>query len=170
MPALDEYLDLVTEKDEVIGRKLRSEVYAENLSNFRVVNAFVINDAGKLWIPRRAADKRLFPLGLDMSMGGHVESGETYDFAFKRELAEELNINADENGYRILGTLNPHENGTSAFMTVYEIKTNTTPKYNPNDFVESFWLTPQEVLDRLAAGDKSKEDLPRLIRHFYHVD
>lgn len=167
MPTPDEYLDLVNEQDEVIGRKLRSEVYAENLSNFRVVNAFVVNGEGKIWIPRRAADKRIFPLCLDMSMGGHVESGETYDEAFKRELSEELNIDADENGYRVMGSMNPHQNGTSAFMQVYEVKVSETPKYNPDDFVESFWLTPQEVLDRLSAGDKGKEDLPRLITHFY---
>ena len=66
----DEYLDLVNEKDEVIGKKLRSEVYAEGLSNFRVVNAFLVNSEGKLWLPRRGAHKRIFPLCLDMSMGG----------------------------------------------------------------------------------------------------
>jgi len=75
---MDEYLDLVDLQDSVIGRKLRSEVYAEHLSNFRVVNAFVLNSKGELWIPRRTADKRIFPLCLDMSVGGHVESGESY--------------------------------------------------------------------------------------------
>jgi len=45
---MDEYLDLVNENDEVIGRKLRSEIYAEHLSNFRVVNAFVVNSKGEL--------------------------------------------------------------------------------------------------------------------------
>ena len=39
----DEYLDLVDENDNVIGKKKRSEIYAENLSNFRLVNAFIIN-------------------------------------------------------------------------------------------------------------------------------
>lgn len=56
----EEILDLVNENDEVIGSKSRSDIYAEGLKNFRVVNAFVINSKGKLWIPRRAANKRLF--------------------------------------------------------------------------------------------------------------
>jgi hypothetical protein len=43
---LDELLDLVDENDQAIGQKLRSEIYHEKLSNFRVVNAFLINDQG----------------------------------------------------------------------------------------------------------------------------
>ena len=74
----EEILDLVDDNDNVIGSKPRSEIYTEGLHNFRVVNAFVINSKGKIWVPRRAADKRLFPLSLDMSMGGHVETGESY--------------------------------------------------------------------------------------------
>src|SRR3989344_4589818 len=163
----DEYLDLVNEKDEVIGKKLRSEVYAEHLSNFRVVNVFLVNSDGKLWFPRRTAIKRMFPLCLDMSMGGHVESGETYEQAFERELAEELRIDADKTPWKLLGHLTPQEHNVSANMNVYEIETDTTPNYNAADFVESFWLTPQELFAKIAAGEKTKEDLPKLVKHFY---
>src|ERR1044072_3256275 len=90
----DELLDLVSPDDVVIGQALRSVIYAHDWSNFRVVNAFIINDQGKLWIPRRTANKQLFPLCLDASMGGHVAAGETYHQAFVRELQEELNIDA----------------------------------------------------------------------------
>jgi len=86
----DEFLDLVDEDDNVIGQKKRSEVYAEHFSNFRVVNAFVINSKGEILIPRRTADKRIFPLCLDMSMGGHVESGESYE-VYRERLSYRLN-------------------------------------------------------------------------------
>lgn len=164
---LDEYLDLVDENDQIIGKKKRSEVYAENLSNFRVVNAFIVNSKGELWIPRRAKDKRIYPLCLDMSMGGHVESGEEYEDTFKREMAEELNINTDEIPYKFLGHLTPRENDVSAFMKVYEVKMDETPNYNKKDFVEYFWLTPKSLFERLAGGDKSKGDLPKLVKFFY---
>lgn len=163
----DEYLDIVDENDTVIGKQLRSEAYAHNRSNFRVVNVLLINPEGKLWIPRRAANKRIFPLALDMSMGGHVEHGETYAQALERELSEELNLKLNETNYRFLGDLSPSKNNTSAFMKVYEIAVKETPKYNPTDFIEYYWLTPQELLNKLANGDRSKEDLPKIVKAFY---
>jgi len=56
----DEYLDLVNSQDEVIGRKLCSEIYAEGLRNFRVMNAFLINSKAELWIPKRSLKKNSF--------------------------------------------------------------------------------------------------------------
>lgn len=163
----DEYLDLVNEKDEVIGRKLRSEVYAENLSNFRVVNAFVINSEGKIFTPRRAPTKKIFPLCLDMSMGGHVESGETYEESFKRELSEELNIDADIVSWRCIGKMTPEEDGVSANMHVYEVYVDIVPDFNKNDFIEFFWFTPKELLELISKGEKSKQDLPKIVSKFY---
>lgn len=164
---LDEYLDLVDEKDNVIGKMKRSEVYKKDLSNFRVVNAFIVNSKGEIWIPRRTANKRVFPLCLDMSMGGHVESGESYDDTFKRETQEELNLDIDKIKYKFLGHLTPKADGVSAFMKVYEIKMDKAPNYNKNDFVEYFWLTPKALFDKIEKGEKTKSDLPKLIKNFY---
>lgn len=163
----DELLDLVDEQDCVIGAMRRSEVYAKELHNVRVVNLFIRNSKGELWIPRRTAHKRNFPLALDMSMGGHVESGETYEETFRRELREELNLDADTTPCRLLGYLTPHTHDVHAFMKVWEIRQNEPPRYNPDDFMEYFWLTPAALLQRLAAGEKSKNDLPKLVHIFY---
>lgn len=164
---LDEYLDLVDENDNVIGKKKRNEIYAEGLNNFRVVNAFVVDSKGELWIPRRTANKRVFPSCLDMSMGGHVESGETYEDTFRRETMEELNIDTDKVQSRLLGHLSPYKDGVSAFMNVYEIKMDETPNYNPNDFIEYFWLTPHDLLEKIESGDQAKSDLPKLVNIYY---
>ncbi|MDD2899029.1 MAG: NUDIX domain-containing protein [Desulfuromonadaceae bacterium] len=163
----DELLDLVDEQDRVIGSWTRSAIYREGMNNFRAVNAFLVNDAGQLWIPRRTATKRIFPLCLDMSVAGHVASGEDYLTAFRRELHEELNLVLDEVDWKFIGGLTPHQHGTSAFMHVYKIHSNEVPDYNPDDFVEYYWLYPHEVIDRLNSGDKSKDDLPKLVKWMY---
>lgn len=163
----DELLDLVDEQDRVIGARLRSDIYRERLSSFRAINAFLVNDNGELWIPRRTAFKKIFPLCLDMSVGGHVASGETYDEAFRRELHEELGLDLDEVEWSLLGHLTPHEHGVAAFMQVYEIRCNIVPDYNKDDFVEFFWLKPHEILERIESGEGTKDDLPKLVKLIY---
>jgi len=163
----DELLDIVDATDAVIGQRWRAELYQEGACNFRVVNAFLKNRLGKLWIPRRSVSKRIFPLCLDMSMGGHVSAGESYDEAFARELMEELNFDVRQVQSQVLGKLSPYVHGVSAFITVYEICSDLTPEYNADDFCEFFWLTPNEVLAALESGDKAKDDLARLVRIFY---
>ncbi len=163
----EEYLDLVDENDQVIGKKLRSEIYAEGLTNFRVINVFLVNAKGQLWIPRRTAHKAIYPLCLDFSAAGHVSSGETYEEAFAKEVREELNIDVATVPHRELEYLTPKKGVIVWFSKVYEIQSDSAPEYNPDDFIEAFWLSPQEVKARIEGGDKAKSALLPLIEHFY---
>lgn len=166
----EELLDLVDEHDQVIATWTRSKIYRAGMSNFRAVNAFLVNDAGQLWIPRRTASKRIFPLCLDMSVAGHVASGEDYLTAFRRELHEELNLVLDNVDWKFIRHLAPHlPQGVSCFMHLYEIKFNQVPNFNREDFVEYYWLYPHEVITMLNNGDKSKDDLPKLIEFYNFV-
>ncbi len=164
---IDELLDIVDSNDLVIGVKPRSEVYKLGMRNFRAINAFAKDAHGRLWIPRRTARKELFPSALDVSVGGHVKSGESYDEAFSRELREELNISLETIKAQVLGTLVPHVHGVSAFMKVYEFTLDFDPQYNQDDFQEFFWILPQDLSLCIAAGEPSKSDLPLLLKQFY---
>jgi len=136
---MDELLDLVDENDIVVASRPRSEIYAENLHNFRVINAFLVNAKGEIWTPRRTAHKRIFPLALDMSVGGHVESGETYDEAFARETFEELRIDIAKVSWRLLAYLRPAPGGVRPrqFMKVYEIRHQFKPTITTNTITTS---------------------------------
>lgn len=160
----DELLDLVNEYDEVIAQKSRLEVYKNGLRNFRVVNAFLINEQKQVWIPRRAPTKRLFPLCLDASMGGHVMAGETYHEAFLRELHEELNLGLEGLDYDCCAKLVPHEHNVSAYMQVYLVYTNKSPDYNKQDFDSAAWYAISTLEEFINAGISTKGDLPMLVQ------
>lgn len=158
-----ELLDVVDHNDQVIGQKYRTEIYAEKSTQFRVINAFLINSKKQLWIPRRSEHKKLFPLCLDMSVGGHVASGENYEQAFIRELKEELNIDASQVNYTLVAKLTPQRHKVSAYMHLYVIMTDETPVYNIDDFISATWFTIPELEALLLKGEPTKSDLPILL-------
>ena len=96
-----------------------------------------------------------------------MQSGESYEEAFKREVEEELNIDIEQVSWRELGHLTPYTDGVSMFMKVYEIRANETPRWNKDDFVESYWLLPGEIIAKSQKGEKVKGDLPLLVKKFY---
>lgn len=160
---IEEILDLVNEHDDVIDQKPRSEVYKNKLNNFRVINAFLVNSKKEIWIPRRSPLKKLFPLCLDASVGGHVESGESYQQAFLRELKEELNIDSSSVNYKMIAKLTPKTHAVSAYMNLYVIYSDLTPNYNKSDFIEANWWPISTIIKFIKNGEPTKGDLPILI-------
>jgi 8-oxo-dGTP pyrophosphatase MutT (NUDIX family) len=85
-----------------------------------------------------------------------------------KETAEEINWDLKDYRYELLGYLNPYDHEElSAFMKVYLIRSDLVPNYNTNDFVEYFWLKPEELLAKIAAGEPAKGDLALLVRLFF---
>ncbi len=157
-------MDLVDENDNVIGTKSRKEIYAEGLRNYRVVNAFIVNSEGKLWIPRRVTAKKLFPNGLDYSIAGHVESGESYEEGMKKEAIEEVNIDLNVIPFKEVATFTPHTHNVHCFQKVYVIESNEAPDYNRDDFSGYEWLSPEEIIKRYEEGEYGKEDIPEVVK------
>lgn len=162
-----ELLDLVDENDTVIDTITRKEMYAQGLRNYRVVHSFVINSDGKLWIPRRTSHKKLYPNGLNYSIAGHVESGESYDVALHKEAWEEVNLDLTVTPYREIMRLNPHTHDVHCFQRVYEIESDAVPDFDPKEFSGYEWLSPTEVVTRFAAGETGKEDIPEVVKLCY---
>ena len=160
---IDELIDIVDEKDLVIGQIYRSEAWQKKLKNFRTINAFLLNDKKEIWIPRRSAHKKLFPLCLDSSVGGHVIAGEDYDQALKRELLEELSIELAQTSYTFLAKLIPTQHNISTYTQVYIIYTNINPQYNKDDFIDSTWISIEKLQEKIKSGVPVKSDLAILV-------
>jgi len=188
----EELLDIVNEQDEPTRimperemRQIGHAALAKNGEYVRAVCAFIKNNRGQLWIPRRCETKKVLPGTLDMGISGLVSAGETYDQALAREAMEEANIDVSTMSVNYLGLLPPwadadrndvshaakREVGGHAkagfFTAVYEIASDDTPDYNCGDFCDSYWLYPQELLDMLPNEKPVKGGLAVAIKIFY---
>ncbi|TAL54618.1 MAG: NUDIX domain-containing protein, partial [Nanoarchaeota archaeon] len=88
---MQEFLDIVDDKNEVVGSAPYDEVYSKRL-NHRIVHVLIFNDKGEIFLQQRSAKKEFRPGHWVTSAGGHVQKGESYEVAAKRELKEELGI------------------------------------------------------------------------------
>ena len=86
-----EYLDIVNDADEVIGRASQAEVYA-NRHPHRIVHILIFNDQNEMALQLRSRSKSFCPLHWSTAVGGHVQAGEAYEQAAVREGREEAGV------------------------------------------------------------------------------
>lgn len=89
-----ECFPVVDEEDRVLGEAPRAEVHGNNLRH-RAVHILVFNSLGELFLQKRSRWKDRHPRLWDSSAAGHVDAGEDYDAAARRELQEELGVTAE---------------------------------------------------------------------------
>ena len=90
-------LNIVNDKDEIIGQASRKDVHRKGLLH-REIHVYFVNPDGRVIFQRRAKDKETYPDLLDATVGGHVEIGDSYLDTAIKESAEEtgLKINQHE--------------------------------------------------------------------------
>ena len=85
-----EYVDIVDENDEVVGKASKQEAHQKGLLH-RTVIAELIRSSGQWILVRQSADRQ--DAGQLVSpVGGHVRSSESEKEALKREAKEELGL------------------------------------------------------------------------------
>lgn len=88
---LSEDLDVVDERDRVLEVRPREFVHVNNLRH-RAVHILIFNARGEVFLQKRSPWKDRNPLLWDSSAAGHVDAGETYPGAARRETLEELGV------------------------------------------------------------------------------
>lgn len=88
---MEELLDIVNERNEVIRQAPRSEVIRKRQLH-RSAHVFVFDQAGKLFVHKRTADKEEYPGLWDGSAAGHLSAGEDSRTCIIREAKEELGL------------------------------------------------------------------------------
>jgi isopentenyl-diphosphate delta-isomerase type 1 len=87
-----ELFDVVDDNNIVIGFAPRSECHGNPQLIHRAVHVLVFNPRGDLLLQKRPLDKDIQPGKWDTSVGGHLDQGEAFLAAAKREMQEELGV------------------------------------------------------------------------------
>jgi isopentenyldiphosphate isomerase len=94
MAAADELVDVIDAAGNTIAVVTRREMRAKRLPH-RCTYVLVFNQRGELFIHLRTATKDVFPSHWDICIGGVLAAGESFDQGVRREIKEELGIDAD---------------------------------------------------------------------------
>lgn len=167
----DPLILIVDEHDVPVGAESINDVQIKGLLH-RIVRIMVEDEAGNLLLQKRTDDKALYPGRWDNSAAGHVDEGESYETAAKRELYEEIGlqgVDLIEVGYyehhgkfrdRIL----------NRFTKVYKVKVPKETEFllEPSEVAAVQWFTVQEVRDLIEhQPDLLSDGIEDVIKRYY---
>lgn len=151
---MEEYLDVVNENDDIIGRDTRSNIHKNGLKH-RESSIFIINKDEEMVLKRRGQTV-FFPEYLSISASGHVELADSYIFTAQKELKEETGIMANEEDLIFIDKIYTPEIWTSgdkkyinnSFKScyLYKIKDNDILEIEEGEAKEFKWFKIDELL------------------------
>ncbi len=89
----EEWLPIVNEKGEIIGKSPRSLCHnGEEKLLHPVIHLHVFNVKKEIYLQKRALHKKIQPGKWDTAVGGHMSFGEKIEIALNREAEEEIGL------------------------------------------------------------------------------
>jgi len=147
MTAPEEWVDIIDEHDRVIGRATREQMRAQNLLH-RSVGVLCMDPLGRLYVHRRTDHKDVYPGMYDVSVGGVVAAGESYDAAAMREIGEELGI-VGPTPERLF--MHRYEDAhTRSWIAVYRVTWDGPIRHQPSEVAWGRYCTPDEIVENAS--------------------
>ena len=138
-----ELFDVVNEKDEVVAQAPRQEVHTLELLH-RAVHAFVFNHKGEVFLQQRSWTKDTAPGRWVSACSGHVDAGEDYDTAIRREMLEELGIIAPDN-MRCCHYEHACRETGNEFVKLYLADYSGEFKLDPEEIIDGKWISTEDL-------------------------
>lgn len=145
----DEYFDIIDRSGNIIGKATRAECHSNRSLAHRVVHVLVFNSRGELFLQKRSMDKDIQPGKWDTSVGGHLNLGETFDQAVRREMKEELDIAVPaEHIYDYW----MHSAVETEYVRTYICTCDGAINFDPNEIEDGRFWSREEIEDKIGTG------------------
>lgn len=160
---MDEKIQIVNQDDQPLGYATREEAWAKKLRH-RFVRIIIVNKDGDVLLQKRSSLKKKYPNRWTDAATGHVDYGETYEIAARRELDEEIGVKTPLDFLSKFYIEDDSDNKTTrAFHGVFRgrIPNDTELKVEPSEVSEVKWFKPEELKRMVATNPE--EFTPGLI-------
>lgn len=150
MPTTDPQSELLTQVDEnnaVIGGVPRGKAHETKAIYYRTIFVLVKNRRDEILVQKRSATKDLHPNCWDLSVGGHVNFGQSYLQTARRELAEELGIKANKRDLKFKGEVLVKLAKSNEYFHVFEymLKNGDKVSIEKEEISSIDWLTINQI-------------------------
>lgn len=143
----DEILTQVDINNNVVGGITRFKAHSSNNLYYRTVYVVIINDLGKVLLQKRSSTKDLYPNAWDLSVGGHVVYGDSYEKTAIKEIEEEVGIKVNLHDLVDKGEVLVRLPNSNEYFRVYEynLKKTDSIKIAVDEISEIKWLGIEDI-------------------------
>ncbi len=146
----EEWVPVVTEKGEVIGKAPRSAVHRGEKILHPVIHVHFVDRHGKILLQKRPLDKLIQAGKWDTAVGGHILAGETLEEALRRETAEETGINLFE--ARLIKTYRWETAIEAELVYLFVARSQEKPSIQSDEVTELRYWSKNEI-DKISGNN-----------------
>ena len=146
---VEEQLDIVDDQDRVLSRAPRSRGHRDYHIH-RSVMFFVFDDQDQVLVNQRSERKEIYPGYWSIACGGHVLAGESYDAAVRREVKEEVGLDAPA---RLITSFQKRTADERENVKVYAVTADREPVLFPDEIAQGRFMSLAEINEMLSRAD-----------------
>ncbi|WP_158973424.1 NUDIX domain-containing protein [Cellulophaga sp. L1A9] len=142
---MDELIDILDADGNKTGETVLKSIAHRNGIFHQTVHIWFYTKNQHILLQQRGKDKTIFPLLFDVSVAGHIASGEEIEDAAVREVAEEIGLNISKRELKKIG--------------VFKSIQNHSPELIDAEFHHAFIAELNVPLQELTKQESEVEDL-----------